>query len=633
MPSLKELYEKAQSTGKVEYDYFTGGSNSKPFNQTSIGFGDNDQPYIRLGYDPAVKFRADDPTNTFNTALASTRDTFRITEFLSDFPNGPLFLAKQVGLQLSNPDVSYKSANGTSTVLDQLDGPRFYNPLGSNTISQIPSGVLGIHYTRHGLSPLNDTGYLSLNTNNNGTFESRLTTYKDKIIGSETQLNVYTGGPDSTLGLGNTTVNKYTDSFGLNTGITNKEFQKLSPNNNGFVPFDYDDIQTYSTELQNGGKTVSVITGVKSFIGSDPNDLSINNNLFEPETSTFINSLPGNSKIRDFREYYNALGADTYNVNNVHNRIGVTTGQDAVGSPNTIDSINILKITKSKTFFNKSVSARKEVKPEDVYSKGYDTNSVASSTKGYYGRDIIKFRIEALNNDKPVEGGSLNTDVLAFRAYLENMSDNFNPTWKEFNYLGRGEPFYTYEKFSRDISFTFTMFAHSKQEMSVLYTKLNYLMSLNTPDYKNNQMRGNYIYLTIGDYIYRQPGVINNMTVSDHFTLPWEIALNEPETESDVSTSTPGSKDYKNYEIPKYLKIQLGFKPIHNFLPRRINSDDINHTATFVTPNHMLLPSRYNRYLPSTLTTINTVSQEQQNQINVQNFTNPDQIAGNLTPL
>jgi hypothetical protein len=57
MPSLKEIFEKAQNTGKVEYTYFTGGSNSKPFNQTSIGFGDNDQPYIRLGYDPAIKFR------------------------------------------------------------------------------------------------------------------------------------------------------------------------------------------------------------------------------------------------------------------------------------------------------------------------------------------------------------------------------------------------------------------------------------------------------------------------------------------------------------------------------------------------------------------------------------------------
>jgi hypothetical protein len=179
MPSLKELYEKAQATGKVEYDYFTGGSTSQPFNQTSIGFGDNDQPYIRLGYDPAVKFRSDDPTNTFNSALAATRDTFRITEFLSDFPNGPLFLSKQVGLQLSNPDTSYKSVNRTSTILDVLDGPRFYNPLGSNTVAQVPAGVLGLHFTRHGLSPLNDVGYVSLNTTENNEFRSRLTLYKD----------------------------------------------------------------------------------------------------------------------------------------------------------------------------------------------------------------------------------------------------------------------------------------------------------------------------------------------------------------------------------------------------------------------------------------------------------------------
>jgi len=596
MPSLKELYEKARSTGKVEYDYFTGGSNSKPFNQTSIGFGDNDQPYIRLGYDPAIKFRSDDPTNTFNTALAATRDTFRITEFLSDFPNGPLFLAKQVGLQLSNPDVSYKSANGTSTVLDQLEGPRFYNPLGSNTISQIPSGVLGIHYTRHGLSPLDNTGYLSLNTNNNGTFESRLTTYKNKIINSETQLNIYTGGPDSTLGLGNTVVNKYTDSFGLNTGITDKQ---LFNTKNNFTPFSYDDIQTYSTELQNGGPSVSVTTGITSIVnGLDPNDLSINSNLFSEQTSTFINTLPGNPKIRDFRKYYNTLGADTYNINNVHNRIGVTTGKDAIGTSTPVDSINILKITKSATFFNKS--GKNILSAGDVYSKGYDSGSVAGSTKGKYARDIIKFRIEALNNDKPIEGGSLNTDVLAFRAYLENMSDTFNPVWKEFNYLGRGEPFYTYEKFSRDISFTFIMFAHSEQEMSILYTKLNYLMSLNAPDYKNNQMRGNYIYLTIGDYIYRQPGIISSMTISDHFALPWEIALNEPDLES-----PDNQNNAKHYEVPKYLKIQLGFKPIHNFLPKRMYSPEggvdgigLNHTSTFVTPNHMLLGG-YNRYLPS----------------------------------
>ena len=557
MPSLKEIFEKAQNTGKVEYTYFTGGSNSKPFNQTSIGFGDNDQPYIRLGYDPTIKFRSDDPSNIFNQSLAASRDSLRITRFLSDFPNGPLWLSKQTGLQLSNPDVSYKSANGTSNVLDQLDGPRFYNPLGTNTLTQIPAGVLGYHYTRHGLSPTNDIGYISLNTTNNGIFESRLTTYKDKIQENKTQLNTYTGGPDSTLGLGRTTVNSYGDSFGLNTGITNKNL--FNVNKDGFIPFTYNEIQNYGENYKNG-------------------------NL------TYKGNGSGNKLIQDFRQENNFPNSKNYPADNVHNRIGVTTGQDAIGSPNTIDSINILKITKSAIFFDKSRPATASISPSDVYTnKGFDGKGI----NGKYGRDIIKFRIEALNNDKPVEGGTLNTDVLAFRAYLENMNDNFNPMWKEFNYLGRGEPFYVYEKFSREINFTFTMFAHSEQEMSILYTKLDYLMSLNTPDYKNNQMRGNYIYLTIGDYIYRQPGVMSSMTISDHFTLPWEIALNEPDIESPNNQTNA-----KHYEVPKYLKIQIGFKPIHNFLPRRMNSDDQNFTSTFVTPNHMLLGG-YNRYLPS----------------------------------
>jgi hypothetical protein len=584
MPSLKELYEKAQATGKVEYDYFTGGGTSQPFNQTSIGFGDNDQPYIRLGYDPAVKFRSDDPTNTFNSALAATRDTFRITEFLSDFPNGPLFLAKQVGLQLSNPDTSYKSVNGTSTVLDVLDGPRFYNPLGSNTVAQVPAGVLGLHFTRHGLSPLNDVGYVSLNTTENNEFKSRLTLYKTKLISNNNVLNEYTGGPNSTLGLGRTTINSYRDSTNAkgvvleNNNTVYNQAGLYPENNNGFIPFNYETIKEYGVIY---GKTPRV------------SDDETNNNI-----NVFSAIYP-----LDFRKWKDNSVRDNYPKFNIHNRIGVTSNvNNPIGSQNTVDSINILRITKSKDFFEKSVSARKILSETDIYSKGYNSGSVASSTKGYYGRDIVKFRIEALNNKKPVIDKKLNTDVLAFRAYLENLNDNFNPVWKEFNYLGRGEPFYAYEKFSRDISFTFTLFAHSEQEMSILYTKLNYLMSLATPDYKDNQMRGNYIYLTIGDYIYRQPGVMSSLTISDHFTLPWEIALNEPEKEDDyLDVEATSQNDFKHYEIPKYLKIQLGFKPIHNFLPKRMNSDDQNFTSTFVTPNHMLLPSKYNRYLPSSV--------------------------------
>ena len=148
------------------------------------------------------------------------------------------------------------------------------------------------------------------------------------------------------------------------------------------------------------------------------------------------------------------------------------------------------------------------------------------------------------------------------------MSDNFSPQWKEFNYMGRGESFFTYEGFKRDIQFSFILFAHSAEEMPAMYTKLNYLMSSMAPDYNDRfQMRGNYALLTIGDYIYQQPGVFTSMVITDHFSIPWEAALDEPELRN-----TKGG-DANQHEVPKYMKVAMTFKPIHNFLPRKNKRD------------------------------------------------------------
>ena len=51
------------------------------------------------------------------------------------------------------------------------------------------------------------------------------------------------------------------------------------------------------------------------------------------------------------------------------------------------------------------------------------------------------------------------------------------------------------------------------QLLEFIWNKMNYLMSSLAPDYnKQLLMRSNYHYLTIGDYIYRQPGIIKSLT-------------------------------------------------------------------------------------------------------------------------
>jgi hypothetical protein len=66
-------------------------------------------------------------------------------------------------------------------------------------------------------------------------------------------------------------------------------------------------------------------------------------------------------------------------------------------------------------------------------------------------------------------------------------------------------------------------------------------------------MRGSVIKLTIGDYLYRVPGFIENVNITVDQNTSWEIALNDPEMR----------------ELPQVIDVQCTFKPIHDFLPRR----------------------------------------------------------------
>jgi hypothetical protein len=90
-----------------------------------------------------------------------------------------------------------------------------------------------------------------------------------------------------------------------------------------------------------------------------------------------------------------------------------------------------------------------------------------------------------------------------------------------------------------------------------MWQKLNYLYSNTMPDYSNNVMRAPYMKLTLGDYMFRQPGVIKNMSYTISNDSPWEIALDEPETGGNL------------YELPHVMTIQMTFAPIHDFVPRK----------------------------------------------------------------
>ena len=168
-------------------------------------------------------------------------------------------------------------------------------------------------------------------------------------------------------------------------------------------------------------------------------------------------------------------------------------------------------------------------------------------------RDLVKFRFEAIQTESPET-----SDVMVFRAFLENFNDSYNANWNSFKYNGRGEEFFTYNSFKRGFDFSFKIAAQSEAEMHPLYRKLNYLASTLAPDYGDGgRMRGNYLRLTIGHYMDRVPGFLSSLQIKWMKDYPWEIALTKPETKN--------SKEI----LPHVLDVSCNFTPIHNFVPKK----------------------------------------------------------------
>jgi len=245
------------------------------------GGGDSGQPYQRVdintvdsGFNRFRMTNFDDGLvrgGVVGAANASIVDTLRIGKFLTDFPKGPLFIVKQVGLQLSNPALETKKitigngrgvlgfiGNTLSAINNTLGPTRIYN-LGINTIAQVPVNAFGIHFNRHGLLPVQDdqTKYLAVAQFNNeggGSPKNRLVGLKNRFKLGDLQvnttqnkrtlsllnnilgaLNSVTGIPSVSLNADPTqlTINKYISGPGSVYGIGNTVIQRYSYTEDG----------------------------------------------------------------------------------------------------------------------------------------------------------------------------------------------------------------------------------------------------------------------------------------------------------------------------------------------------------------------------------------------------------------
>lgn len=188
MPIIKQLNATKFRSLKYGNDTSDGGSSRQPYMKVELK--DIDKPFTKLRL---TKF--DDGLirgGAVGALNAAAVDTLRIGKFFKDLPKGPLFLIKQVGLQLSNPRLEAKK--GASRFLSSVGPTRIYN-LGINTIAQVPLNAFGGHLVRHGLLPvMNDnTKYLSVATENNKWGEDNLGSQNNRLVGLRNKFNLGDG--------------------------------------------------------------------------------------------------------------------------------------------------------------------------------------------------------------------------------------------------------------------------------------------------------------------------------------------------------------------------------------------------------------------------------------------------------
>jgi hypothetical protein len=165
------------------------------------------------------------------------------------------------------------------------------------------------------------------------------------------------------------------------------------------------------------------------------------------------------------------------------------------------------------------------VKKTSADSNGKYTTDLTDKVNMYqYGNsdikndaDYIKFKIYDVVNSK----------YIIFRAFLSGISETLSPEWSSEKYIGRPDSVHVYQGVERSMSFEFMVVPNTKQELPILWEKMNYLVGLTYPSWRSvgtgKRMEAPFINLTIGDMYVDTPGFLSSLSITVDDNSPWEL--------------------------------------------------------------------------------------------------------------
>ena len=611
MPIISQINETLLKSLRYGDDQLNGGSSGQPYITTDINDpnltnlalarGELGRLLQRAGIAPGITINNKLSKDAgfirggfLGAANASIVDTVRVGSWII---NNPLWIAKQIGLQLSSPrletpkNISLLTNPGNLLSLGTngiFQPTRIYN-LGVNTLLQVPTNAFGVHFYRHGLGPemADNQKYEAIARANNE--DGLITTSNNRLIGLKSKLNIgnpslptspllssltniisripvvgsiinsiianntpidnYISGPGSVYGVGTTLIRRYQNTSPVNTIL--EEFRQKGEN----AKINNTVFQDTSFKLRNYLR-----------IPVSNNFAEIRNNFEQYERKSL--SENGSTAVRyrnPTTKKYDELFAATKKVTNITQEIPFSESPNYVpqgpdNSPfsaerkqfKTIANIGLNRNAK-EDFNTYNYYGKKRVSPDGSVAK-YDNTYVFDR----YDSDILTIMFRG------VDPFTLNEERWAFSAYLSGFKDDFNATWNDVNYIGRSETFYIYSKFRRSVSFSLKIPCFNRTQLFEKHRALGQLASTTAGRYNpngTNALGGMLLRLNVGSYLVGEYATMNSLTYTIPDDSSWDI--------------TPEAR------LAMYIEANFSFNIVHQQLPQYLPSKDFPQAGMF----------------------------------------------------
>jgi hypothetical protein len=250
---------------------------------------------------------------------------------------------------------------------------------------------------------------------------------------------------------------------------------------------------------------------------------------YKNEVGQFKKSAERYSEVKDAK----GVSYPTYNdiPDRKNGNYNFYTDMSSAANTLTLDDRMFAKVSKYKESSLASSDAHDRYNAYDVINGARNEIPDELMSDENQSRDLIFFYFFDL----------INETYIPFRATISALSDQHSAEWEDINYLGRADKLFLYKGFSRDVNFTFTVYANSAKEMLPMWNRINYLVGLTKPSKYTGRAEvtnesatstssgkeSKFIYppmvtLRLGDLFYDQPCVISSVGINIPDDTNWE---------------------------------------------------------------------------------------------------------------